>query len=68
MVSLADSLWHRNRVLAKAALEHPFVQGIASLRVLFGFADRPMSIAASFKALTSVWASVSTGPEVTNQA
>ena len=30
MVSLADSLWHRNRVLAEAALEHPFVQGIAS--------------------------------------
>ncbi|MGO9695617.1 MAG: TenA family protein [Mycobacterium sp.] len=30
MVSLADSLWHRNQVLAKAALEHPFVQGIAS--------------------------------------
>jgi len=25
-----DSLWHRNRVLAEAALEHPFVQGIAS--------------------------------------
>ena len=30
MVSLADSLWHRNRVLAEAALEHTFVQGIAS--------------------------------------
>jgi thiaminase/transcriptional activator TenA len=30
MVFLADSLWHRNRVLAEAALEHPFVQGIAS--------------------------------------
>ena len=30
MASLADSLWHRNRVLAEAALEHPFVQGIAS--------------------------------------
>ena len=30
MVSLADSLWHRNRVLAEAALEHPFVQGIGS--------------------------------------
>ena len=30
MVSLADSLWHRNRVLAEAALVHPFVQGIAS--------------------------------------
>ncbi|MGZ6788604.1 MAG: thiaminase II/PqqC family protein, partial [Mycobacteriaceae bacterium] len=30
MASLADSLWHRNWVLAEAALEHPFVQGIAS--------------------------------------
>ena len=30
MAALADSLWHRNRVLAEAALEHPFVQGIAS--------------------------------------
>ncbi|MDT5342561.1 MAG: hypothetical protein QOE52_1745 [Mycobacterium sp.] len=30
MASLADSLWHRNRVLAEAALEHPFVQGITS--------------------------------------
>ena len=30
MASLADSLWHRNRVLAEAALEHPFVQRIAS--------------------------------------
>ena len=30
MASLADSLWHRNRVLAEAALEHTFVQGIAS--------------------------------------
>jgi hypothetical protein len=30
VVSLADSLWHRNRVLAEGALEHPFVQGIAS--------------------------------------
>lgn len=30
MVSLAHSLWHRNRVLAEAALEHRFVQGIAS--------------------------------------
>ena len=30
MVSLADSLWQRNRVLAEAALKHPFVQGIAS--------------------------------------
>jgi pyrroloquinoline quinone (PQQ) biosynthesis protein C len=30
VASLADSLWHRNRTLAEAALEHPFVQGIAS--------------------------------------
>ncbi|MDT5172130.1 MAG: hypothetical protein QOD02_5508 [Mycobacterium sp.] len=30
MASLADSLRHRNRVLAEAALEHTFVQGIAS--------------------------------------
>jgi thiaminase (transcriptional activator TenA) len=30
MVSRADSLWQRNRVLAEAALEHTFVQGIAS--------------------------------------
>ena len=30
MGSLSDSLWHRNRVLAEAALEHVFVQGIAS--------------------------------------
>ena len=30
MASLADSLWHRNRVLAEAALEHTFVQGITS--------------------------------------
>lgn len=30
MTSLAQSLWHRNRVLAAAALHHPFVQGIAS--------------------------------------
>ena len=30
MASLSDSLWHRNRVLAGAALEHMFVQGIAS--------------------------------------
>ncbi|MGH9208733.1 MAG: TenA family protein, partial [Acidimicrobiales bacterium] len=30
MASLADSLWHRNRVLAEAALEHKFVQGIGS--------------------------------------
>ena len=30
MASLSESLWHRNRVLAQAALEHPFVQGIAS--------------------------------------
>ena len=28
--SFADSLWHRNWVLAEAALEHTFVQGIAS--------------------------------------
>jgi thiaminase (transcriptional activator TenA) len=30
MVALADSLWQRNRVLAEAALEHPFIRGIAS--------------------------------------
>ncbi len=30
MASLAHSLWHRNRVLAEASLEHRFVQGIAS--------------------------------------
>ncbi len=30
MASLADSLWDRNRALAEAAFEHPFVQGIAS--------------------------------------
>ena len=30
MASLSDSLWARNRVLAEAALEHMFVQGIAS--------------------------------------
>ena len=30
MASLADSSRHRNRVLAEAALEHPFVQGITS--------------------------------------
>ncbi len=30
MASLADSLWQRNRVIAEAALEHRFVQGIAS--------------------------------------
>ncbi|HET6833328.1 MAG TPA: TenA family protein, partial [Acidimicrobiales bacterium] len=30
MASLSDSLWDRNRVLAEAALEHKFVQGIAS--------------------------------------
>ncbi|MGH2393102.1 MAG: TenA family protein [Candidatus Limnocylindria bacterium] len=30
MASLSDSLWDRNRPLAEAALEHPFVQGIAS--------------------------------------
>ena len=30
MASLSDSLWHQNRVLAEAALEHTFVRGIAS--------------------------------------
>ncbi|WP_199178318.1 TenA family protein [Mycobacterium hubeiense] len=30
MPSLSESLWRRNRVLAEAALEHSFVQGIAS--------------------------------------
>jgi thiaminase/transcriptional activator TenA len=30
VASLSDSLWHRNRVLAETALEHSFVQGIAS--------------------------------------
>jgi len=30
VASLSESLWHRNRVLAQAALEHPFVRGIAS--------------------------------------
>jgi thiaminase/transcriptional activator TenA len=30
VASLSDSLWHRNRALAEAALEHLFVQGIAS--------------------------------------
>jgi thiaminase/transcriptional activator TenA len=30
VASLADSLWQRNRVLAEAALEHKFVQGLAS--------------------------------------
>jgi thiaminase/transcriptional activator TenA len=30
VASLADSLWQRNRVIAEAALEHRFVQGIAS--------------------------------------
>ena len=30
MASLSDSLWQRNRVLADAGLEHPFVRGIAS--------------------------------------
>ncbi|QNI07674.1 TenA family protein [Mycobacterium kubicae] len=30
MVSLSDSLWHQNRGLARVALQHPFVQGIAS--------------------------------------
>ncbi|HET6920395.1 MAG TPA: TenA family protein [Jiangellaceae bacterium] len=30
VASLSDSLWDRNRALAEAALEHTFVQGIAS--------------------------------------
>ncbi len=30
MASLSKSLWQRNRVLVQAALEHPFVRGIAS--------------------------------------
>ncbi len=30
MAALSESLWHRNHALAQAALEHPFVQGIAS--------------------------------------
>jgi len=30
VASLSQSLWHRNRVLAEAALEHMFLQGIAS--------------------------------------
>ena len=30
MASLSDSLWHRNQELVEAALQHPFVQGIAS--------------------------------------
>jgi thiaminase (transcriptional activator TenA) len=30
VASLSQSLWHRNGALAAAALEHPFVQGIAS--------------------------------------
>ncbi|WP_082982963.1 TenA family protein [Mycobacterium sp. 1423905.2] len=30
MVSLSDSLWRRNQDIARAALQHPFVQGIAS--------------------------------------
>jgi thiaminase (transcriptional activator TenA) len=30
VASLADALWQRNRVIAEAALEHRFVQGIAS--------------------------------------
>ena len=40
MASLSDSLWDRNRVLAGAALEHLFVQGIASgelARATFAF-------------------------------
>ena len=30
MAARSDSLWQQNRVLAEAALEHPFVRGIAS--------------------------------------
>ena len=30
MGSLSELLWHRNQVLAQAALQHPFVRGIAS--------------------------------------
>jgi thiaminase/transcriptional activator TenA len=30
VVSLSESLWQSNRFLAEAALQHPFVQGIAS--------------------------------------
>jgi thiaminase (transcriptional activator TenA) len=30
VASLSESLWHRNRVLAQAALEHSFVRGIAT--------------------------------------
>jgi thiaminase (transcriptional activator TenA) len=30
VAKLSDSLWDRNRALAEAALEHPFVQGVAS--------------------------------------
>jgi thiaminase/transcriptional activator TenA len=30
VASLSESLWHRNRVLAEAALEHRVVRGIAS--------------------------------------
>ncbi len=30
MASLSESLWHRNRALSEAALQHTFVQGIAS--------------------------------------
>lgn len=30
MRSLSDSLWHQNQELAAAALQHPFVRGIAS--------------------------------------
>ena len=33
MASLSDSLWHGNRVLAEAALEHMFVQFIASVEL-----------------------------------
>ena len=40
MASLSQSLWRRNRVLAEAALEHTFVQGIASgglARAMFAY-------------------------------
>ena len=29
-MSTSDSLWHQNRDLVEAALQHPFVGGIAS--------------------------------------
>ncbi len=40
MASRSDSLWQQNRVLAEAALAHPFVRGIASgelPRARFGY-------------------------------